>query len=367
MFRESKIYISGKGEVPLKEALEIITEEWLNDGQSCTQTTLDLKNVLMNVICENVFGVVPFDLSNPDGVKFENMPEDAQEEMQRHLVYTGGIYCGDTGEFPSRIYDGFPYGIQPSHTYDLSNPNKIAYNDLPKAVRSEMDKLGPDDVDALVGEVWKYSKTEIRHRGTCAYRPKEEEVSVELFDLSNPGHIKFKDIPKDVREEYKKHLEYTGAILCLETGFFLLKIDLNYAYAIQHSHKYDLSNPNHIQYYELPKAVRNEMDKLGTDEVEVLTSDNSWITNKTPVENRDDNIYRQLQVSEYEEWTAEDVPMLCRFRKKDIPDRIFCGYNIQDDGIILLVYGIVTWEYLFKCYEYSTDGKIWRPCRKVKE
>jgi len=133
-----------------------------------------------------------FDLSNPDRIKFKDMPTEAQKEMKRHLAYVGTILCTDTGEFPDNIFEGFPYAIRSTEEYDLSNPNLIPYCDLPRAVLIEMDKLLPGCLEFCVAcDEWAISDELARDRRFDTYRKLEPKP----FDLSNPDRIKFKDMP----------------------------------------------------------------------------------------------------------------------------------------------------------------------------
>jgi NTP pyrophosphatase (non-canonical NTP hydrolase) len=49
--RGMTIYVEGK-RVPLKKALEIITDEWIEDGQYCDKTVIDLKDALKGAVIE---------------------------------------------------------------------------------------------------------------------------------------------------------------------------------------------------------------------------------------------------------------------------------------------------------------------------
>lgn len=40
------IYIHNKGKIPLPKALEIITEEWLENGECCHKTIVDIVSAL---------------------------------------------------------------------------------------------------------------------------------------------------------------------------------------------------------------------------------------------------------------------------------------------------------------------------------
>lgn len=46
-----QIYISDEGQkVPIEQALEIMTDEWILDGNECAQTVIDMRDVLKNFI-----------------------------------------------------------------------------------------------------------------------------------------------------------------------------------------------------------------------------------------------------------------------------------------------------------------------------
>jgi polyhydroxyalkanoate synthesis regulator phasin len=49
--KEPTIYMNGK-EVPLTEALKKMTDEWVDDGNYCAQTVIDLRNALKKSLKE---------------------------------------------------------------------------------------------------------------------------------------------------------------------------------------------------------------------------------------------------------------------------------------------------------------------------
>ncbi len=47
----STIYIDGK-DLPIKKALRLMTDDWIDDGQYCAQTVMDMRDILRELAKE---------------------------------------------------------------------------------------------------------------------------------------------------------------------------------------------------------------------------------------------------------------------------------------------------------------------------